>query len=108
MSSMGSDDVNANKGISTDLANAIINGDVSAALPWESVSAEEIVEKMKKIYPVLQPKPPSQCPRDINIGRAPAAYIVTDNRGKRYLAFAGSVEHENAVMFKYDMEALYA
>lgn len=38
----------------------------------------------------------------------PSAYIVTDNRGKRYLVFAGSVEYENAVMFKYDMEALYA
>lgn len=38
----------------------------------------------------------------------PSAYIVTDNRGKRYLVFAGSVEHENATMFKYDMEALYA
>lgn len=37
----------------------------------------------------------------------PSSYIVTDNRGKRYLVFAGSVEHQNAVMFKYDMEALY-
>ena len=40
--------------------------------------------------------------------RKPSAYIVTDNLGKRYLVFAGSVEHDNAVMFKYDMEALYA
>lgn len=40
--------------------------------------------------------------------RKPAAYIVTDNRGKRYLVLAGSVEHENAVMFGYEMEALYA
>ena len=43
-----------------------------------------------------------QCQRKV------VAYIVTDNRSKRYLVFAGSVEHENAVMFKYDMEALYA
>ncbi|MDU7405649.1 MAG: hypothetical protein E7L15_17555 [Citrobacter portucalensis] len=40
--------------------------------------------------------------------RNPAAYIVTDNRGRRYLVFAGSVEHENAQMFGYEMEALYA
>lgn len=40
--------------------------------------------------------------------KEPAAYIVTDNRGKRYLVFAGSVEHENARMFGYAMEALYA
>lgn len=40
--------------------------------------------------------------------KEPAAYIVTDNRGKRYLVFAGSVEHENARMFGYGMEALYA
>ena len=38
----------------------------------------------------------------------PAAYIITSNRGRRYLAFAGSVEHQNAVMFGYKMEALYA
>ena len=39
---------------------------------------------------------------------SPVAYIVTDNRGKRYLVFADSVEHENAQMFGYVMEALYA
>ncbi|WYC18341.1 hypothetical protein [Citrobacter phage vB_CfrS_K1M] len=39
--------------------------------------------------------------------RNPAAYIVTDNRGKRYLVFSGSVEHDNARMFGYTMEALY-
>lgn len=38
----------------------------------------------------------------------PVAYIVTNNRCKRYLVFAGSVEHENAQMFGYEMEALYA
>lgn len=38
----------------------------------------------------------------------PAAYIITSNRGRRYLAFAGSVEHQNAAMFGYKMEALYA
>lgn len=37
----------------------------------------------------------------------PTAYIVTDNRGKRYLVFAGSTEYENAVMFNYEMRALY-
>ena len=37
-----------------------------------------------------------------------AAYIITSNRGRRYLAFAGSVEHQNAIMFGYKMEALYA
>ena len=40
--------------------------------------------------------------------REPAAYIITSNRGRRYLAFAGSVEHQNAAMFGYKMEALYA
>lgn len=48
--------------------------------------------------------------RDYHIPRIsePAAYIITSNRGRRYLAFAGSVEHQNAVMFGYKMEALYA
>lgn len=48
--------------------------------------------------------------RDYHIPRLaePAAYIITSNRGRRYLAFAGSVEHQNAVMFGYKMEALYA
>ena len=47
--------------------------------------------------------------RDYHIPRLsePAAYIITSNRGRRYLAFAGSVEHQNAVMFGYKMEALY-
>lgn len=40
--------------------------------------------------------------------REPVAYIITGNRGHRYLVFAGSVEHQNAVMFGYKMEALYA
>lgn len=39
--------------------------------------------------------------------RKPAAYIVTNNRGKRYLVFADSVEHVNAVLFKYSMRPLY-
>lgn len=43
-----------------------------------------------------------QCQRKV------VAYIVTNNRGKRYLVFAGSAEHENARMFGYTMEALYA
>lgn len=37
----------------------------------------------------------------------PAAYIITSNRGLRYLAFAGSVEHQNAIMFSYEMKPLY-
>lgn len=48
--------------------------------------------------------------RDYHLPRfsEPAACIITSNRGRRYLAFAGSVEHQNAVMFGYKMEALYA
>ena len=47
--------------------------------------------------------------RDYHVPRLaePAAYIITSNRGRRYLAFAGSVEHQNAIMFGYKMEALY-
>ncbi|HHG2178235.1 TPA: hypothetical protein ACPUUO_004782 [Klebsiella pneumoniae] len=47
--------------------------------------------------------------RDYHVPRIaePAAYIITSNRGRRYLAFAGSVEHQNAVMFGYKMRALY-
>lgn len=47
--------------------------------------------------------------RDYYIPRfsEPAAYIITSNRGRRYLAFAGSVEHQNAVMFGYEMKPLY-
>lgn len=37
----------------------------------------------------------------------PSAYIVTDNRGLRYLVFAGSVEHQNAIMFGYQIKPLY-
>lgn len=39
--------------------------------------------------------------------RVPKAYIITSNRGRRYLAFAGSVEHQNAILFNYKMRALY-
>lgn len=39
--------------------------------------------------------------------RVAKAYIVTSNRGKEYLVFAGSVEHQNAVLFNYTMRALY-
>lgn len=47
--------------------------------------------------------------RDYHIPRLsePAAYIITSNRGRRYLAFAGSVEHQNAVMFGYKIKPLY-
>lgn len=39
--------------------------------------------------------------------RVPKAYIITSNRGRRYLVFAGSIEHQNAVMFGYEMKPLY-
>lgn len=42
-----------------------------------------------------------QCQRKV------AAYIVTNNRGKRYLVFAGSTEYDNAVMFNYEIKPLY-
>lgn len=42
-----------------------------------------------------------QCQRKV------AAYIVTDNRGKRYLVFADSIEYENARMFGYEIKPLY-
>ena len=47
--------------------------------------------------------------RDYHVSRLaePAAYIITSNRGRRYLAFAGSVEHQNAILFNYKMKALY-
>lgn len=47
--------------------------------------------------------------RDCHIPRLsePAAYIITSNRGRRYLAFAGSVEHQNALMFGYEIKPLY-
>ncbi|QZD26044.1 hypothetical protein vBKpnSMK54_2 [Klebsiella phage vB_KpnS_MK54] len=47
--------------------------------------------------------------RDYHVPRLgePIAYIITSNRGRRYLAFAGSVEHQNAIMFGYKMRALY-
>lgn len=44
----------------------------------------------------------------VKANRKPAAYIVTNNRGKRYLVFADSVDHQNARMFGYKLEALYA
>lgn len=47
--------------------------------------------------------------RDYHLPRfsEPAAYIITSNRGRRYLAFAGSVEHQNAKLFNYSMRPLY-
>lgn len=39
--------------------------------------------------------------------RVPKAYIITSNRGRRYLVFAGSVEHQNAIMFGYEIKPLY-
>ena len=47
--------------------------------------------------------------RDYHVPRLgePVAYIITSNRGRRYLAFAGSVEHQNAAMFGYEMKPLY-
>lgn len=47
--------------------------------------------------------------RDYHVPRLgePAAYIITSNRGRRYLVFAGSVEYQNAILFNYTMRALY-
>lgn len=39
--------------------------------------------------------------------RVAKAYIVTSNRGKEYLVFAGSVEHQNALLFGYQIKPLY-
>lgn len=39
--------------------------------------------------------------------RVPKAYIITSNRGRCYLAFAGSVEHQDAAMFGYKIKPLY-
>lgn len=50
---------------------------------------------------------PSESPTHKRFARQPTAYIITDNRGKRYLVFTGSIEHQNAIMFGYKMRALY-
>lgn len=50
---------------------------------------------------------PSESPTHKRFVSEPSAYIVTDNRGKRYLVLAGSVEHENARMFGYELKPLY-
>lgn len=50
---------------------------------------------------------PSESPTHKRLSREPVAYIVTDNRGKRYLVFAGSTEYDNAVMFNYEIKPLY-
>lgn len=43
----------------------------------------------------------------IDLISTPYAYEVTDNRGHKYLVFAGSVAYNNAVMFKYKLKPLY-
>lgn len=50
---------------------------------------------------------PARCDHHIPRLSEPAAYIITSNRGRRYLAFAGSVEHQNAAMFGYKIKPLY-
>ena len=58
----------------------------------------------------MHPARQQQAKQSINgesMKREPAAYIITSNRGRRYLAFAGSVEHQNAAMFGYEMKPLY-
>lgn len=37
----------------------------------------------------------------------PYAYEVTTNRGVKYFVRAGSVAHDNAVMFGYQLKPLY-
>ena len=60
---------------------------------WSNLSPDEIIDKLSAIHAALQPKP--------------VAYIITDNRGKRYLVFAGSTEYDNAAMFNYEIKPLY-
>lgn len=58
----------------------------------------------------MHPARQRQAKQSINgeaMKREPVAYIITSNRGRRYLAFAGSVEHQNAAMFGYEMKPLY-
>lgn len=43
----------------------------------------------------------------IDLISTPYVYEVTDNRGHKYLVFAGSVAYNNAVMFKYKLKPLY-
>lgn len=56
---------------------------------------------------MVEPQEPAQ--RDYYIPRfsEPAAYVITSNRSRRYLAFAGSTEYDNAVMFNYEIKPLY-
>lgn len=96
MSSMNCDDIRANPGCNDELSK-LISGkttDVTAKSTWENLTADEIVGEMLSVGKKLM--------------SSPSAYIATDNRGKRYLVFADSVEYENAQMFGYSMEALYA
>lgn len=96
MSSMNCDDIRANPGCNDELSK-LISGkatDATAKSAWGSLTPDEIVGEMISAGKKLM--------------SSPSAYIVTDNRGKRYLVFAGSVEHKNAQMFGYTMEALYA
>ncbi|QHJ80784.1 MAG: hypothetical protein [Bacteriophage sp.] len=37
----------------------------------------------------------------------PYAYEVTSRRGKKYLILHGSTEHDNALLFKYQLKPLY-
>lgn len=56
---------------------------------------------------IVELQEPAQ--RDYHIPKfsEPVAYIITSNRGRLYLVFAGSTEYDNAVMFNYEMRALY-
>lgn len=56
---------------------------------------------------MVEVQEPAQRDYHLPMFSEPAAYIITSNRGRRYLAFAGSVEHQNAVMFGYEMKPLY-
>lgn len=58
----------------------------------------------------MHPARQQQTKQSINgetMKREPAAYIITSNRGRRYLAFADSVEHQNTLMFGYEIKPLY-
>lgn len=77
---------------------------VFSATGWKEYTAEEIMAMMRECNRKLQEK--SDAPLIISTTE-PAAYIVTDNRGKRYLVFAGSTEYDNAAMFNYEIKPLY-
>lgn len=64
----------------------------------------EVTSSIGKQYPVCGNEP-AIIP--VTPFRAAKAYIVNSNRGKEYLVLAGSVEHENALLFGYQIKPLF-